>query len=91
MYLPGFAGREIGRDAKCPVMVVTGDCDELVPPEVVGHLRAGLAENSSVSDWAIRVYEGAGHAFAHKPQSDQDQVDAEASLQSAIQWLDRYV
>ncbi len=72
-------------------MVVTGDSDELVPAEVMEQLHTSLDGNADIDDWEIRVYEGAGHAFAHKPRSEQDSVDSHISLNDAIQWLHKYI
>lgn len=60
-----------------------------MPLSVVDALRDGL-KREDAPPVQMRVYEGAGHAFAHRPSSAQDETDSRECLQIAVQWVSRY-
>lgn len=91
-FFLGFDPEDVGARARCSLMFVTGDEDELVPMEVVEKLQETLNEkNTTMDDCEIQVYEHAGHAFAHHPQSDQDKIDSEIVLEQAMSWLTKHL
>lgn len=88
IHFSGFDPVETGRQAACPLLFVCGDNDPLVPSSVIESLRDTLdTENASMEDCEIIIAEGAGHAFAHRPKTEDDRADSEYLLQRATKWL----
>lgn len=87
----GFDAEDVGRNARCPILLQTGDQDDLVPMTVVDTLRETLLKNNNVEDWGVHVFEGLGHAFAHHPATEEDKVHSEIALDNAVGWLHRYL
>jgi carboxymethylenebutenolidase len=53
-------------NAACPLLILIGDQDPLIPPELLEDLRARLKQGTIQHD--IRIYPGASHAFTtHAP------------------------
>ncbi|CDF36368.1 unnamed protein product [Chondrus crispus] len=90
-YPTRFDPEDVGRNAHCPLLVQTGDRDDLVPVYVVNTLRETLQANASVKEWNVEVYEGFGHAFAHHPSSEADKAQSEVAFARALAWLKRHL
>lgn len=45
------------------------------------------ADECELEDCEIQVVEGAGHAFAHHPKTEQNEVDGEIMLSRALRYL----
>ncbi|TKW27127.1 hypothetical protein SEVIR_3G237900v4 [Setaria viridis] len=71
----------LGDRIAAPVLFVCGDGDPLCPVETVRELgrRARGARAA--------VYAGRGHGFAHRPQSVEDDADAEDAFNAMRGWL----
>jgi len=71
----------LGARLAAPVLFVCGDGDPLCPVETVRELerRAGGA--------MAAVYAGRGHGFAHRPQSVEEDADAEDAFNAMRGWL----
>jgi len=71
----------LGARLAAPVLFVCGDGDPLCPVETVRELerRAGGARAA--------VYAGRGHGFAHRPQSVEEDADAEDAFNAMRGWL----
>ena len=82
---------EVGRALRVPACVVFGEADASPgagPRDAARldeQLRARLAE---VADYSIRVYEGRGRAFAHRPQNELDARCAQETVAIGAIWLD---
>lgn len=87
----GFDPVDVGTNVRCPLLVQTGDLDELVPVDVLKVLRETLELNSQIEEWKIEVFEGFGHAFAHHPSEEREQVQSEVAFGNMIAWLERHV
>ena len=78
---------EVGKNANCALLFITGDQDELVPLQYVEQLRGTLDENEDMKDLEFQIVTGAGHAFAHHPKSESDEVQSELSFARAEEYL----
>lgn len=90
-YPTRFDGEYVGRNASCPMLLVTGDEDELVPMSVVGAFENAIKENDKVAEYRVDVYIGFGHAFAHHPSSDADKEQAEVALGKMEEWFRKHL
>ncbi|KAG8085665.1 hypothetical protein GUJ93_ZPchr0010g9059 [Zizania palustris] len=75
----------LGPRLAAPVLFVCGDGDPLCPVETVRELEAGSSNAKAV------VYAGRGHAFAHRPQSLDDDGDAEDAFALMRSWLHEHL
>ncbi|TVU19479.1 hypothetical protein EJB05_35630, partial [Eragrostis curvula] len=71
----------LGDRVAAPVLFVCGDGDPLCPVETMRELerRAGICR--------ALVYAGRGHGFAHRPQSVEEDADAEDAFNAMRAWL----
>lgn len=68
-------------------MAVFAEKDELVPKAVVEELQEGLGENEVMEECELMMFDGAGHAFAHHPKTEQDEDDSEILKQQTADWF----
>lgn len=87
----GFDAEDVGRNATCPILLQTGDQDDLVPTTVVETLRETLLKNKNVRTWGISSFPGLGHAFAHHPTTDEDKAKSKIALDEAVEWLHKHL
>lgn len=73
--------KAVAGKVKVPVFFVTGDEDPLCSVEEVRGLAAGIPGSE------VQVYAGRGHAFVHRPNSMDEDEDAEKAFQAARHWL----
>lgn len=66
---------------KVPVLFITGDNDSLCQVSVVKNIEKEI-EGSRVV-----LFSGRGHGFAHRPQSPEEDGDAEKAFMLARNWL----
>lgn len=80
----------IASDISVPMLLITGDNDSLCPMEAVQEVarRAGKKGKNEV---VTRVYVGRGHAFAHKPETGEEDEDAEDAFKATRQWLHEHL
>ncbi|AQK93619.1 Carboxymethylenebutenolidase [Zea mays] len=71
----------LGDRVAAPVLFVCGDGDPLCPVETVRELE-GRARGARAA-----VYAGRGHGFAHRPQSVEEDGDAEDAFNAMRGWL----
>ncbi|CAL4908348.1 unnamed protein product [Urochloa decumbens] len=71
----------LGAAVAAPVLFVCGDGDPLCPVETVRELER------SAKGARAAVYAGRGHGFAHRPQSVEEDVDAEDAFNAMRAWL----
>lgn len=71
----------------CPMLLIYGDQDPLMPPEALADVRDRL-ERWQV-DHEIRIYEGAGHAFSAPVPPLRHDAAAKASWTDAVAFVDR--
>lgn len=90
-YPTRFDAVAAGRGARCALKVLFGEKDELVPMQVVDDLQAGIEENDIIEDVEVAVYEGAAHAFAHHPKSEQDEDDSEILKFETVEWFKEHL
>lgn len=71
----------LARDIRVPVLFISGDKDDLCPID-------GLREmEKCISGSRVVVYHGRGHGFVHRPDSQEDDEDAEDAFAIMRSWL----
>lgn len=80
-----FYGTRINTSAaanvNAPVLFITGDNDSLCPVDVMKDVARQIKGSK------VEVYEGRGHTFAHRPQSPEEDKDAEDAFVIMRNWL----
>ena len=71
---------------KVPILFIAGDKD----PQCPANALSELAEIVSNGSKAV-VFEGRGHSFAHRPQSSEEDTDAEAAFLTMRNWLHHHL
>ena len=71
----------LAESIKVPILLITGDSDKLSPVEVVNEVAMKVEGAQAL------VYAGRGHAFAHLPESLEDDEDAEKAFEAMRHWL----
>ncbi|XP_031390599.1 carboxymethylenebutenolidase homolog [Punica granatum] len=71
----------LGPKIKAPVLFISGDEDPLCQVSVLEDLHKGI-EGSKVV-----IFKGRGHGFAHRPQSPEEDKDAEQAFLIMRNWL----
>ncbi|XP_078181989.1 alpha/beta-Hydrolases superfamily protein [Carex rostrata] len=64
-----------------PVLFISGDNDPLCPVNVLEEMERNIKGTKLV------VYSGRGHGFAHRPESQEEDKDAEDAFGVARHWL----
>ncbi|XP_026455546.1 carboxymethylenebutenolidase homolog [Papaver somniferum] len=65
-----------------PVLFISGDKDPLCPVELLHDLEKNIGRGSKVV-----VFEGRGHGFVHRPESQEEDEDADAAFSILRNWL----
>ena len=81
----------MGSNARCALLLVTGDSDPLVPMQHVKDLEKALLQNGAVGTFKVSVYEGYGHAFAHHPQTDGEREKGELAIKEGVDWMQTHL
>ncbi|MQM01538.1 hypothetical protein Taro_034300 [Colocasia esculenta] len=71
----------VASGVKVPMLFVCGDDDPLCPVSVVREMEKSIKHSKVV------VYEGRGHGFAHRPESQEEDADAEDAFVVMRTWL----
>lgn len=66
---------------KVPLLLITGDDDALCPITILEDITKMNEESKMV------VFRGQGHGFAHRPQSAEEDADAEEAFMIMRNWL----
>ncbi len=69
-------------DVKVPVLLISGDNDPLCPVNLFKDIEKSIGKGSR-----LLVFEGRGHSFAHRPESPEDDEDAEQAFTVVRSWL----
>lgn len=95
---PRFGGLTVKRPAdpmdlvwaiRCPVLVIYGDQDGIMPPDQLADLRKRFEQWGVQNE--VRIYPGAGHAFS-APAPHMHHADASAaSWQAAVAFVQRHL
>ncbi|KAL8110183.1 hypothetical protein AgCh_026048 [Apium graveolens] len=72
----------VAASVKVPVLFIAGDNDELCPVSGLQEIEKNLAEGSKVV-----IYKGRGHGFAHRPESAEEDEDADEAFTVMRNWL----
>ncbi|KAK9743269.1 hypothetical protein RND81_03G227700 [Saponaria officinalis] len=70
------------RNVKVPVLLITGSRDPLCTVDTVNEVNNAIANESKVV-----IFEGRGHGFVHRPQTSEDDDDAEEAFMIMRNWL----
>jgi len=71
----------LSKDIKVPVLFICGGNDHLCPISTLQEMEKNV-EGSKVV-----IYPGRGHGFAHRPESQDDDTDAENAFAIMRSWL----
>ncbi|OVA10931.1 Dienelactone hydrolase [Macleaya cordata] len=72
----------LASNVKVPILFVSGDNDPLCPVDILQDLEKQIGRGSKVV-----VFEGRGHGFAHRPESAEEDGDAEVAFSIMRNWL----
>ncbi|XP_020263206.1 carboxymethylenebutenolidase homolog [Asparagus officinalis] len=71
----------LARDIKVPVLFICGDKDHLCPLGILEEVE------KTVEGSRVVIYSGRGHGFAHRPESQEEDDDAENAFAIMRSWL----
>ncbi|CAI9115026.1 OLC1v1015861C3 [Oldenlandia corymbosa var. corymbosa] len=71
----------LATNVKVPVLFIAGDNDPLCPINTLKDAEKQIEQSKVV------VFEGRGHAFAHRPESPEEDEDAETAFVLMRNWL----
>lgn len=71
----------LAKDIKVPVLFICGDSDHLCPVSALQEME------KTVEGSRVLVYPGRGHGFAHRPESQEEDADAEDAFGIMRSWL----
>nr|XP_011464745.1 PREDICTED: carboxymethylenebutenolidase homolog isoform X1 [Fragaria vesca subsp. vesca] len=72
----------VASDVKVPVLFISGDNDPLCPVNVLENIEKSIGRGSR-----LVTFKGRGHGFAHRPQSAEEDEDAEKAFMIMRNWL----
>ncbi|KAA8546274.1 hypothetical protein F0562_002987 [Nyssa sinensis] len=72
----------VAAEVKVPVLVIAGDNDTLCPVNVLEDIEKRIGKGTRVV-----IYKGRGHGFAHRPESPEEDADAEQAFNVMRNWL----
>ncbi|XP_017225518.1 uncharacterized protein LOC108201740 isoform X1 [Daucus carota subsp. sativus] len=72
----------VAASVKVPVLFIAGDNDPLCPVSGLQEIEKNIVEGSKVV-----IYKGRGHGFAHRPQSAEEDADADEAFTVMRNWL----
>lgn len=71
----------LAKDTRVPVLFICGDNDHLCPISTLQEMEKNVRGSRVV------IYSGRGHGFAHQPQSQEEDADAEDAFAVTRSWL----
>ncbi|XP_059630958.1 uncharacterized protein LOC132273875 isoform X2 [Cornus florida] len=74
--------RSIAANVNVPVLFIAGDDDPLCPVSGLKDIEKSIGKGSRVV-----IYNGRGHGFAHRPESPEEDADAEQAFNILRNWL----
>jgi carboxymethylenebutenolidase len=72
----------VASNIKVPVLFISGDNDPLCPVNVLENIEKSIGRGSR-----LVTFKGRGHGFAHRPQSADEDEDAEKAFMIMRNWL----
>ncbi|KAF8376950.1 hypothetical protein HHK36_030321 [Tetracentron sinense] len=72
----------VAANIKIPVLFVSGDNDPLCPVTVLKDMEKSIGRGTSVV-----IFKGRGHGFAHRPETPEEDGDAEEAFMVMRNWL----
>ncbi|PON79381.1 Dienelactone hydrolase [Parasponia andersonii] len=72
----------LASNVKAPVLFISGDNDPLCSVSLLENVEKRISRGSRVV-----VFEGRGHGFAHRPESPEEDADAEQAFIMTRNWL----
>lgn len=66
---------------KIPILFISGDNDPLCPVSILAEME------KSIEGSKVLIYYGQGHGFAHRPDSPEEDEDAESAFAIMRNWL----
>ncbi|VVA94307.1 unnamed protein product [Arabis nemorensis] len=76
----------VAGDVKVPVLFITGDKDPLCQVDGLHEIEEKIGEGSKVV-----VFEGRGHGFVHRPETPEDDRDADEAFALMRNWLHHHL
>lgn len=74
--------KSISSKINVPVLFISGDNDPLCPVSLQQEIQMSIGRGSDVV-----IFEGRGHGFAHRPESPEEDNDAEQAFLLMKNWL----
>ncbi|TXG53418.1 hypothetical protein EZV62_022587 [Acer yangbiense] len=74
--------QSLASDIKVPVLFISGDNDPLCQVSIIKDIEKRIGRGSRTD-----IFEGRGHAFAHRPGSPEEDADAEQAFTIMRNWL----
>lgn len=71
----------LAKDIRVPVLFICGDNDHLCSVGTIHEMEKAIEGSRAV------IYSGRGHGFAHRPESQEEDADAEDSFAIMRNWL----
>ncbi|CAK7344785.1 unnamed protein product [Dovyalis caffra] len=72
----------LASNIKVPVLFISGDNDRLCTVGILKDVEKSIGQGSKVV-----IFEGRGHGFAHRPNSPEEDTDAEEAFAIVRNWL----
>ncbi|XP_052189186.1 uncharacterized protein LOC127799305 [Diospyros lotus] len=72
----------VAANIKVPVLLIAGDKDPLCPVTTLEDIKERIGEGCRVM-----IFRGRGHGFAHRPESAEEDGDAEQAFMVVRNWL----
>lgn len=72
----------LASNVKVPVLFISGDDDRLCPVSLLENVEKKIGRGSRIA-----IFKGRGHGFAHRPQSPEEDEDAEQAFFMTRNWL----
>lgn len=76
----------VAGEVKVPVLFITGDRDPLCQVDGLREIEEKIGEGSKVV-----VFEGRGHGFVHRPETPEDDRDADEAFALMRNWLHHHL
>ncbi|KZV37316.1 carboxymethylenebutenolidase [Dorcoceras hygrometricum] len=71
----------VASNIKVPLLLISGDNDALCPTDVLEEISKSTRESKMV------IFRGRGHGFGHRPETPEEDADAEEAFMVMRNWL----